>query len=65
MTNVNERKLTERIWLEAARIGWIREDARAYVEINFKKKAIALLTESEMMQFIQVLKSLPDFAPVV
>lgn len=59
---INEEKLTHKIWLEVDRVGWIREDVRAHTERTFKKRGLALLTEAELMQFIEHLKSLPTFS---
>ncbi|MEH1792828.1 hypothetical protein [Nostoc sp.] len=58
---INEEKLTERVWLEVDRVGWLREDVRAYTERTFQKRGLALLTEAELMQFIRHLNSLPAF----
>jgi hypothetical protein len=56
---INEDKLTNRIWIEVDRVGWVREDVRAYTERTFQKRGLALLTEGELMEFIAYLKLLP------
>ncbi|MDF5739668.1 MAG: hypothetical protein PUQ00_29555, partial [Nostoc sp. S13] len=54
--------LTQRICLEAARVRWLRQEVRSHTERIYQKRGQRLLTEAELMQFIQHLTSLPDYA---
>ena len=64
MSNATVDKLIKRVWLEVERVGWFREDVRAYLEITYQERAVTVLTEQQLMQFIGHLQNLPNFKAI-